>query len=30
LPDQLNSGQAASANPTGIKGPTNFRSSLQQ
>jgi membrane fusion protein, multidrug efflux system len=30
LPDQLNGGQAASANPTGIQGPANFRSSLKQ
>src|SRR5882724_7217821 len=29
-PDQLNSEQVASANPTGVKGPANSRSSLKQ
>jgi membrane fusion protein (multidrug efflux system) len=30
LPDPLNSGRAASANPTGIQGPANIRSALKQ
>jgi membrane fusion protein, multidrug efflux system len=30
LPDPLNGGRAAATNPTGVKGPANFRSSLQQ